>query len=39
MKTIGVSFGYADPGELEEYGAEFIADSAESLQDYILRLR
>lgn len=38
VKTIGVRFGYADPGELEQYGAEFIADTAQELQDYILHL-
>jgi phosphoglycolate phosphatase len=39
VKTIGVSFGYAEPGELEQYGAECIADTAEELRDCILQLR
>lgn len=39
VQTIGVSFGYAEPGELEEYGAVFIADSAPELQAYLLNQR
>ena len=39
VKTIGVRFGYAEPGELEQYGAECIADTAEELRDCILQLR
>ncbi len=38
VKTIGVRFGYAEPGELEQYGAEYIADTAQELRDYILQL-
>ena len=36
VKTIGVSFGYAEPGELQEYGAAYIADTAAELQAYLL---
>lgn len=39
VQTIGVRFGYAEPGELEHYGAMFIADTAQELRDYILNLR
>ena len=38
VKTIGVRFGYAEPGELEQYGAEYIADTAQELREYILHL-
>lgn len=33
---IGVRFGYAEPGELEEAGADFIADTVEDLKMHIL---
>ena len=39
VKTIGVSFGYSEPGELEEYGAAAIADSNEALCALLLQLR
>lgn len=39
VQTIGVRFGYAEPGELEEYGALFIADDAQALGEYLLQLR
>ena len=39
VRTIGVAFGYAEPGELQEYGAVSIADTAAELQDYLLNLR
>ena len=38
VKAIGVRFGYAEPGELEQYGAEYIADTAQELREYILHL-
>ena len=38
VKTVGVRFGYADPGELEAYGAEYIADTVPDLRDYLLQL-
>ena len=38
IRTIGVRFGYAEPGELEEYGAEYIADTPEELREHLLRL-
>ena len=38
VQTIGVRFGYAEPGELEEYGAVYIADDAAALRDYLLGL-
>ena len=39
VQTVGVRFGYAEPGELEEYGAAYIAPDANALRDYLLQLR
>lgn len=38
VRTVGVAFGYAEPGELQEYGAEYIAASAADLQRCLLGL-
>ena len=37
VKCIGVRFGYAEPGELEAEGAEFIAETAEDLYEYLMK--
>lgn len=34
---VGVRFGFARPGELEEEGAEYIADTVVDLQEYLLK--
>ncbi len=39
VKTIGVRFGYAEPGELAEYGAEHVVDTPDELREYLLQLR
>lgn len=36
LTGIGVSFGFANEGELEEAGADFIADTVEELQEILL---
>lgn len=36
LASIGVSFGYAAPGELEAAGADYIADTVEQLQALLL---
>ncbi|MCM1087263.1 MAG: HAD hydrolase-like protein [Muribaculaceae bacterium] len=36
LASIGVSFGYAPPGELEEAGADYIVDSVGKLKDFLL---
>lgn len=36
LSTIGVTFGYAEPGELEEAGADVIVDSVEKLTQLLL---
>lgn len=36
---VGVRFGFAAPGELEEHGAIYIADTVEALQQYLLQLK
>lgn len=36
VKCIGVRFGYAEDGELEAEGAEFIAEDTEKLYDYLI---
>lgn len=36
VKCIGVRFGYAEEGELEAEGAEFIAENADALYDYLI---
>ncbi|MGN0660941.1 MAG: HAD family hydrolase [Oscillospiraceae bacterium] len=38
MKCVGVRFGYAEEGELERYGADYIADTVEDLGRLLLRL-
>ncbi len=35
LTSVGVSFGFADQGELEAEGAEYIADSIDELQELI----
>ena len=37
LTPVGVSFGYAESGELAEAGAEFIADNIEELEEFLLR--
>lgn len=37
LAAIGVSFGYAQPGELEEAEADHIADTVEELKSYLLK--
>ena len=37
VKCIGVRFGYAEEGELEAEGAEFIAENADELYDYLVK--
>lgn len=37
VKCIGVRFGYAEEGELEAEGAEFIAEDAEKLYNYLIK--
>lgn len=34
----GVRFGFASPGELEDSGAVFIADTVEELHQYLISL-
>ena len=34
---VGVRFGFAQSGELEEEGAEYIADTVVDLQEYLLK--
>jgi len=36
MKSLGVRFGYADEGELEAAGADYIADDITALRDFLL---
>ena len=38
MESIGVRFGYAEPGELEEAGATYIADTVEDLTKLLLQI-
>ena len=38
VRTVGVAFGYAEPGELQEYGAEYIAATADELRSYLQKL-
>lgn len=38
IKSIGVRFGYAEEGELEAAGADYIVDSVEQLQSLLERL-
>lgn len=37
LTAVGVSFGFAGPGELEEAGAEFIAGTVKELEEFLLR--
>lgn len=37
MKTIGVSFGYSEPGELEKAGADYIVKSIAELTNLLLK--
>lgn len=37
LTSIGVKFGYAEIGELEAAGADYVAESVEALQDYLLK--
>ncbi len=38
MESIGVRFGYAEPGELEKAGATYIVDTVEALEKLLLQL-
>ena len=38
MESIGVRFGYAEPGELEEAGATYIVDTVKELEKLLLQL-
>ena len=35
LTSVGVSFGFANPGELEAEGAEYIVDSIDELREFI----
>ncbi len=37
LVSVGVSFGYAAPGELEEAGADYIVDSVAELEELLLK--
>jgi len=37
VKCVGVRFGYADPGELEDAGAIYVAEDTEDLYDYLMK--
>lgn len=37
ITSVGVSFGYAQEGELEEAGADFVVDTVEELAELLLR--
>lgn len=39
IRCVGVAYGYAQPGELEEAGADFLADSPDRLSELLLELR
>ncbi len=36
LVSVGVSFGYALPGELEEAGADYIVDTVSQLEELLL---
>ena len=36
ITSVGVAFGFAEPGELEREGAEFIAGTVKELEAYLL---
>ena len=38
IASLGVRFGYAAPGELEEAGADFIAEDVEDMKRILLSL-
>lgn len=38
LKTVGVRYGYAEDGELEQFGAEYIADTVEDLHKLLMSL-
>lgn len=38
IPCVGVRFGFAEPGELEEYGASYIADTVSDLKSYLLKV-
>lgn len=38
IKSVGVRFGFAEKGELEEAGADYIVDTVDSLADFVLSL-
>lgn len=37
LDCIGVRFGYAEPGELEEHGAIYIAEDTDDLYEYLMK--
>ena len=37
LVTVGVSFGYAQPGELEAAGADYVVDTVEELKELLMR--
>ena len=37
LTGVGVRFGYASPGEMEEEGADYIAETVEELTSYLMR--
>lgn len=37
VKCIGVEFGYAEPGELEEHGAVYVAKTPDDLYEYLMK--
>ena len=37
VTAVGVSFGFADEGELEQAGADYIVDSIEEMTDFLIR--
>ena len=39
IRCVGVTYGYAQPGELEEAGADYLADSPDRLSELLLELR
>ena len=39
IKTVGLRLGYAEPGELEEAGAIYIADDIADLENYLLNTK
>ena len=38
MPCVGVRFGFAEPGELEEHGACYIADTVSDLKNYLMKV-